>query len=437
MVTRVIFNSKGFTLIELVVVMAGLAVLTSLTVPNVMKIFDFNNIDEAKAILNSAAADCIQKTSLQDAKARDTVDPSIVSDKRVNTIGYTIDSTAKNCSYFQLNPSDSNDILRYPIGFSVDVDGKLNKFANPTSSDGGSINSCEKWAGVNCKQDESLKELIAHKKTIAAAEQTCRDRYSAWLSSGTNPSKYQRWNTNADSGCPSRPPSDGSTAYKTSNTCTANGCNKTVYGLDGKFVGFEEANYDAALEEKYGKICTEKTKARRDSSYTNPSSTPITIKECGTKQFWFYNGEDAGSQIAWEKLYHKTNNPTGPQTLSDGSKLYLCLGEEKATEALMKQCISNNEEAECDQLANERAAESKAGKNHGKFVAKPGGSGRCSDVYWYCDGENVKTETAFNASSCAKKDCGSPPFAFCDIAGGPFWTNPSCINWARCMGHVP
>ena len=356
--------ANGFTLIELIVVLAGLGILSSLALPNFTKLLDFNSIDEAKAILNSAAADCLQKTRLSDETAKEAIDQTIVSDKRLNTIGFTIDPDAKNCSYFQLKPSNSNDNLRFPIGFSVSSEGKLLKFANPTSTDSASINSCESWAGINCKQDESLKQLIAHKKAIANAKQTCGDLYANWLSDGTNPNKYQRWNTNADSGCPSRPPSDGSTAYKTSNICTTNGCNKTVYGLDGKFIGFEEANYDAALEEKYGKICTTKTQAKRDSSYTNPSNASITIEECGPKKFWFFKGTDAGTQVEWEKLNYKANNPTGKQTLSDGTELYLCLGDEYKTEALMKQCISNNEEAECDSSITERSTESKNGKNH-------------------------------------------------------------------------
>jgi prepilin-type N-terminal cleavage/methylation domain-containing protein len=61
---------QGFTLIELIVVLAGLGILSSLALPNFMKLLDFNNIDEAKALLNSAAADCLQKNTFERCKSK-------------------------------------------------------------------------------------------------------------------------------------------------------------------------------------------------------------------------------------------------------------------------------------------------------------------------------------------------------------------------------
>ena len=289
-------HQQGFSLLELVVVLAGLGILSSLALPNFMRLLDFNNIDEAKALLNTAAADCLQKSRLNDVDSRDLIDDEILSDKRLNTIGYKIDSDAQNCSYLQISPTNEEDNLRYPIGFSVS-EGNLSKFANPTSTDQASISSCENWAGVNCKQDESLKELIEWKNSIAAAKTTCEDSYSNWLSGGTTPFEYDRWNPNAESGCPSRPPQDGTTPYKTSNTCTPNGCNRTVYGLDGDFVGFTKEDYDRALEAKYGKICSEWVAEKEAENYTNdPLDQPLTKLECGAREFWFVEGEDQGSE---------------------------------------------------------------------------------------------------------------------------------------------
>ena len=46
-----IFAKNGFTLIELIVVLAGLGMLSSLVLPNFIDLLDSNNVDEAKTLL--------------------------------------------------------------------------------------------------------------------------------------------------------------------------------------------------------------------------------------------------------------------------------------------------------------------------------------------------------------------------------------------------
>ena len=69
-------HSSGFSLIELAVVVAELTILSSLAIPNVIKYFDSANLDEIKSLLNSAAADCLQKKRSED-------DP-VVDDEKCN-----------------------------------------------------------------------------------------------------------------------------------------------------------------------------------------------------------------------------------------------------------------------------------------------------------------------------------------------------------------
>ena len=54
-------DNQGFTLIELVVVLAGLSALAAFTIPNVLNTIKLNRIEEAKALMNSYAADCLGK----------------------------------------------------------------------------------------------------------------------------------------------------------------------------------------------------------------------------------------------------------------------------------------------------------------------------------------------------------------------------------------
>ena len=88
------------------------------------------------------------------------------------------------------------------------------------------------------------------------------------------------------------------------------------------------------------------------------------------------------------------------EKMSDGSELYLCLGEEKASEALMTQCINDNEEAGCDNKINEQLS----ANFNGEFIPKPGGPGSCSSVNWMCDGKNYRTDKTTYEAEC-KVDC--------------------------------
>ena len=139
----------GFSILELTVVVVVLGILSSIALPRIGNALAAADIDAAKALLNTAAADCLQNSRLNN-EDRDSIDETIISDKNLNTLGFQIDDAndANKCSYFQITPINDNDNIRYPLGFSVS-DGSLSKFANPTSTDKGSIRSCERWAGIN------------------------------------------------------------------------------------------------------------------------------------------------------------------------------------------------------------------------------------------------------------------------------------------------
>ena len=92
-------ENKGFTRVELIVVIAGIAALGSITLPNVLNYLKLNKIEEAKAIMNGYASDCLGKFRV----STDTVDfienatPDQLDNLKLNTLGYVIDGDKNKC----------------------------------------------------------------------------------------------------------------------------------------------------------------------------------------------------------------------------------------------------------------------------------------------------------------------------------------------------
>ena len=432
-------TDRGYSIIELVVVLAGLSILASFSLIGVdgkggiLGAVKIAEIDEAKALLNKAAADCLQKWRLGGEK-KDIIDAEIISDTRIKPIGFEINKSDKadKCSYFQLIPISEDDNIRYPIGFSV-IDGSLSKFATPTSSNANSIKSCQRWAGVNCKQDECLKKLVEWKTTIDAEKNACEAKYSKWLTEGnTQPPMFTRWNPNADAGCPSKPSSDCTESY-ISSTCTTNGCNREVWGLDGKFVGYTRKDYELAIEDKYGKACTEWIANKKENKYTNnPSTQPVQLKECGSQEFWFYKGVDFGSKEEFDKRIcsdnlEKEKSEPGKRTVQGcGEKIYyFCNNKIIDSEKDFKQCS-------CDVEKYNKAQEGVSGS----FSTAEKGAVGCGD-YWICKDEIINDEASFN-NKCKEalkpKDCGEIPHPACDLKN--YYRHGMCIEYNECKGRV-
>ena len=122
--------------------------------------------------------------------------------------------------------------------------------------------------------------------------------------------------------------------------------------------------------------------------------------------------------------------------MGDGSKLYLCLGDEYKSKALMEQCISNDEIATCENQINEKVASS----YDGEYVAKPLGPGSCSSPNWMCKGKNYKTDKTTYEKECIPvvpekpKDCGEPPKFWCEWESRR--TRDICIEWNKCKGNL-
>ena len=411
--------NAGFSLLELTVVVVVLGILSSVSLPRISSFLDFADIDQAKSLLNSAAADCLQKYRT-DEKNKDEIDDTILSDENLKPIGYKIDKSndLDTCTHLELRPTDEDDSIRFPIGFTLD-EGNLTKIGEPTSSDEGSINSCKSWAGTRCDENEDLKELIAWKKGIEQAKQACDNRFEEWEKNGFNP--YVKtdvgWVASADKSCPKRPPKDGSTSYKNDPECTPNGCNRDGYSLDNKFVGWSKDAYDIKLKEKYGAECTDWVENKKRTNYTNdPQNKPQTKEpECGSQEFWFYKGVDVITKPEFDNRICSDNvesekSKTSGKSLKKavpgcGSQIYyFCDNKIKDSEKEYKECS-------CEVEKYNKAQEGE----DGAFSTTESGAEGCGD-FWICDKE-ISTQETYD-QNC--KDTCIPNALLCSIYGGDY-----------------
>ena len=128
-------NNDGFTLIELVVVIASLAALASFSIPNFLNSIKLNRIEEAKAIMNAYASDCLGKYRI----STDPVDfienaaPHQLDNIKLNTLGYKLDGDKNKCSQIAIKPLNEKEKDLYAFDFRMSSEGQILKTGTPVS----------------------------------------------------------------------------------------------------------------------------------------------------------------------------------------------------------------------------------------------------------------------------------------------------------------
>ena len=445
-------NHKGFTLLELIVVLAGLGILSGLAIPNYMKYLDYARVDEAKSLLNSAAADCLQGLRRKgNERLSESVDENILSNNRLESAGYTfsdIESTS-SCGNTLITAISPDDQERMPtLGFTISTDGKLTKLAVNTGEE--TSFATKAWAGKNVTDSVELIKLMDYKQSITKARTECIQKFNTWLENvGDNGTTT--WNDTADSGCPSKPP------LVISETCTTRGCTRPIYALDNKVVGNTQEAYDAAFKAKYDELCSQEVIAKRTDNAMTPDGEVEEgelVNNCGQKRFWFFEGESVGTKDAWKALACENNKQKLLGTTHSGavahcaiSPIYIIGGEEifptgsrEDAKAEFEKRLAENKDAQCTQALNNDAT----GKKGGPFTSPTPSDmsapiGRdCNIKYWYCKDKIYREERQYNEDERCQnkaKDCLSlRPKPVCDWE--QFFRIPPCKEYNECMGRI-
>ena len=332
-------NNSGFTLIELIIVIGGLAALSSFTFPNILASIKLNKIEEAKAIMNGYAADCLGKyrISTDPVEFIEESTPDDLDNMKLQSLGYQIDGNKTKCSHTAIKPLDEKEKDLYAFDFQLSSEGKVLKTANP-SSNPRFLNSCRGWAGKNCGLSEAQKAEFARLAALAKAKSLCLSKYNNWLAangSGENVS----WDNDNE-------------------TCT-----RKVYAFEGIPVNSLEA-VDQALKSKYGRACLDWRSSKIKSRRISKNGIPETKNpECGGIKYWFHSGKEYGTQTEWTAFDNEV-------------KKQKC--EKDRLDALRK-------------------------KKKGQYKYGPSpGPDPCGKVVWLCNGSEYPTSNSYKTTSCGK-----------------------------------
>ena len=165
------YRNEGFTLMELVVVVAGLAILSTLSVPNILGRIKLNRVEEAKALMNSFALDCLSKyrISTDPSDFIKNAIPDELDNVRLSTLQYKIDGDKNKCSHVAIKPLYDNEKDLFAFDFRMSSDGRILKTAIP-SNNPQFLNSCRSWAGKNCGLSDAQVAEFARLALLAKAK---------------------------------------------------------------------------------------------------------------------------------------------------------------------------------------------------------------------------------------------------------------------------
>ena len=248
-------SKAGYSILELAVVVAVLSILAGISLPAFTNFLKSSRIDQTKAILNSAIAECLQKYRADpDTAAKAAVPESSLPG--LEQAGYKVNQGKDKCSYFMASPIDPGEGYLFPLGFMV-RDGKVTKLAIP-ASDRSSENACISWG--TCGIPPELQAEWDRLAKIEADKKACNDAFYTFLNSGSKGQKNV-WDDATQS------------------------CSRVQWILDGTRYTSKDA-YDAAFTAKVGKQCTAELASY---SSNNPPNGRYKNDNCGIDTY-FLNG---------------------------------------------------------------------------------------------------------------------------------------------------
>ena len=211
-------NIRGYTLVELVVVSAGLVTLAAIATPNVLRFVQEGRVDEAKAVVNAAVAECIREANQSQTAIGDITPQIFIGSNPENKLpsGYSFapgtsgkcdmiaiydkNSTAENKSHLPTFIAEvchrninQTDIIKSTSCYEDGIDpitekGSIGVIKSSEYNDDSDFtkNECKKWATTEPKcytfkagQLAQLAEGSAKRRERERGRKQCFDDFNA------------------------------------------------------------------------------------------------------------------------------------------------------------------------------------------------------------------------------------------------------------------
>ncbi len=279
-------NNSGFTLVELVVVIAGLSALSAIAIPGILNQIKLSKIESVKATMNAYAAECLGKYRTSTNPSKDyvnKVEPSFDTDL-LDNLGYKIDGDNKTCTSFGIKPIDDKETFSYGMNFEV-IGGNVVKTGTPygDSPPESALKSCKNWAGQNCGMTDEQKAKLAEARALQKKKDDCEADYLDWSQKAKLANSDEKGNGR-------------SWSLKDKD------CNIEWWAYGGK-IGPDKTWYEKQVEEAIGKKCNQSRLDRiLENKLTDELNNPNgeTIDHCDDK-FWFTLDQSFTVKSLWDK----------------------------------------------------------------------------------------------------------------------------------------
>ena len=259
---KILSTEKGFSLVEIIVVLSIMSILSAITIPSFFSSMKRNRFEEMKAILNQYASECLEKYR-QNENIANVQPDSFQGNQKIKNIGYKFKNNPR-CKKLFVVPINKDDKSLFEFGFYIGSQtGKLLTYGLPSSKNQDALDMCYSWAGKNCNNNGAIVTLN-NLENLEKKKKTCFENFLSYRSSGNN-GEFFTWD-------------------EVSKRCT-----KSIYIVDG-YIYESEDEFDSMNENL---SCLKWLSNKENNKYTGQAK----FSSCGSNTYFFYNGVDVGSRV--------------------------------------------------------------------------------------------------------------------------------------------